>query len=72
MSRCLMLMLLMIVSIAASAQEAYSVFTEGDSTLAFYYDEQRSTRQGKSYTLTIADSVPDWYENRGNISKGGI
>ena len=25
----------------AVAQEAYSVFTEGDSTLTFYYDKMR-------------------------------
>ena len=31
-----MLLLLLLTSVAASAQEAYSVFTEADSTLTFY------------------------------------
>ena len=68
MSRCLMLMLLMSVSIAASAQEAYSVFTEGDSTLTFFYDELRSTRTGTSYLLSVQDSVPDWHENHEKVT----
>ena len=34
MGRCLMMLLLMLTSIAAMAQEAYSVFTEADSTLS--------------------------------------
>ena len=69
MGRCLMLLLLMVTSFAASAQEAYTVFTEADSTLTFFFDDQRSTRPGTSYSLIITDTVPDWYENRGGITK---
>ena len=69
MSRCLMLLLLMFVSIASSAQEAYSVYIETDSTLTFYFDELRSTRPGATYSVEITDSVPDWYENRYKVLK---
>ena len=61
MSRCLMLLLLMFVSIAAMAQEAYTVYIEADSTLTFYYDELRSTRPGTSFSVNSVDSVPYWY-----------
>ena len=69
MGRCLMLLLLTLTSFVSSAQEAYSVFTEADSTLTFYCDSLRSSRQGTLYSLVFTDSVPDWYENRGGITK---
>ena len=55
-----MLLLLLLTSFAASAQEAYSVFTEADSTLTFYFDGLRSTRPGTSYDLNTGNSDPDW------------
>ena len=67
MGRCLMLLLLTLTSFASSAQEAYSVFTEADSTLTFYCDSLRSSRQGTLYSLVIVDSVPDWYEKRAQV-----
>lgn len=64
-----MLLLLMLTSIAASAQETCAVFTEGDSTLAFYYDELRNTRPGISYSLNTGDNDPDWSGNYGEVSQ---
>ena len=71
MGRCLMLLLLTMAAVAGSAQEAYSVLTEADSTLAFFYDDQRSSRPGTSYSLDIIDSIssPEWYKDRLDISK---
>ena len=75
MSRCMMLQLLFFVSFAAMAQEAYSVFTEADSTLTFFYDDQRSTRTGTSYSLGYvwstysADSVPEWDGVKKQVTK---
>ena len=69
MSRCLMLMLLMFVSFAARAQEAYTIFTEADSTLTFFYDDQRSSRPGTSYLVNAQDSVPKWRENYGKVTR---
>ena len=67
--RSLLLLLLMLTSMAASAQEAYSVFTGGDRTLTFYYDELRSTRPGTTYDLNMGSSDPSWKEKYKNISK---
>ena len=69
MGRCLMLMLLMLTSIAALSQEAYSVFTEADSTLTFFYDNERSNRPGTSYLVNAQDSVPKWRENYEEVTR---
>ncbi|MBR6948363.1 MAG: BspA family leucine-rich repeat surface protein, partial [Muribaculaceae bacterium] len=68
MGRSLVLLVLLMTSIAGWAQEAYSVFTEDDSTLTFFYDEQRSTRTGVSYLLSEQDSVPAWHENHEKVT----
>jgi hypothetical protein len=41
----------LLCSMSAVAQEAYAVYTSEDSTLTFYYDTQRSARQGVTYDL---------------------
>lgn len=38
-------------AVTASAQEAYAVYTEDNTTLTFYYDTQRSSRTGTTYDL---------------------
>ena len=64
--RCLLLMLALLASITTWAQEAYTVLTEDDSTLTFFYDDQRSSRTGTTYSLDIIDSIssPEWYMDR--------
>lgn len=42
------------------AQEAYACFTSDYKTLTFYYDNQRSSRSGRTYDLNTGDAVPDW------------
>ena len=69
MGRCLMLLMLTLTSIAALGQEAYSVFTEADSTLTFCYDNERSNRPGTSYLVNAQDSVPKWRENRFKVTR---
>lgn len=44
----------------SSAQEAYACHTPEDSTLTFYYDEQRSTRPGITYDLNTGENTPGW------------
>ncbi|MBO7137000.1 MAG: BspA family leucine-rich repeat surface protein [Bacteroidaceae bacterium] len=46
--------------------EAYTVFTEADSTLTFYYDNQYTSRQGILYDLNMGNEYPDWYKDRNN------
>ena len=63
------LMACLMCSIGAMAQEAYANFTPTDSTLTFYYDELRSSREGTSYLVNAQDSVPAWYENREKVTQ---
>ncbi len=69
MGRCLMMLLFMLTSIAALSQEAYSVFTEADSTLTFFYDNERSSRSDTSYSLNAAGTLPTWIENCGKVTR---
>ena len=41
--------------------EAYAVYTPENSTLTFYYDQLRSTREGTTYDLNIAGTHTGWY-----------
>ena len=45
----------------------YAVYDDG--TLTFYYDDQRSKRQGTTYDLNEGSSQPDWLENNANTTK---
>ena len=47
-------------SLPMAAQEAYTVLTEPDSTLTFYYDTQRATRPGTAYDMPTAGYAPAW------------
>ena len=46
------------VPIWAIAQEAYAVFNNG--SLTFYYDNQRGTRTGDTYSLNQGNEKPGW------------
>ena len=54
------LMACLMCSTGAMAQEAYANFTPSDSTLTFYFDTQRSSRPGTTYSLNTGESYPDW------------
>ena len=46
-----------------AAVEAYANYTPSNTTLTFYYDNQRSTRTGKTYDLNTGISNPGWYSD---------
>ena len=46
---------------APTEPEPYACYTPSNTTLAFYYDTQRSTRPGTTYNLNTGSSEPDWY-----------
>lgn len=50
-------------SLPMAAQEAYTVLTEPDSTLTFYYDNLRSTRPGTKYDMPTTGATPGWAGN---------
>ena len=44
--------------------EAYAVYTEDNSTLTFYYDDQRSSRPGTTiYGLNTGTEEMEWHDN---------
>ena len=40
--------------------EAYACYTPSNTTLTFYYDNQRSSRTGTTYDLNTGDNDPGW------------
>ena len=51
----------MMCALGASAQEAsYACYTSSNTTLTFYYDNQRSSRTGETYSLNMGSSMPGW------------
>ena len=67
MGRWLMaLLLVMLSSLATRAAEAYACYTSSNTTLTFYYDDQRSTRTGTTYLLI--GNAP-WYDIRTSVTK---
>ncbi|MBQ3770643.1 MAG: BspA family leucine-rich repeat surface protein, partial [Bacteroidaceae bacterium] len=46
--------------VCALAQEAYAVMSPDSTTLTFYYDNQKASRQGTAYELNEEDSIPKW------------
>ena len=55
-------------TINASAQEAYAVYTEDNTTLTFYYDTQRSSRPGTTYDLNTGWTTPGWEGKRTSVT----
>ena len=50
----------MMCALGASAQEAYACYTPSNTTLAFYYDNYRSSRPGTTYDLNTGSNDPGW------------
>ncbi len=55
----------------AAGTEAYACFTEDNRTLTFYYDTQRSSREGTTYDLNTGTGTPGWRSigSNGTITK---
>ena len=63
----LVLLFLLFGTITVSAQEAYACYTTSNTTLTFYYDNQRSSRSGTTYALTASDE-PGWFTDGSNTN----
>ena len=48
--------------------EAYACYTPSNTTLTFYYDNQRSTRTGTTYDLNVEFDDPGWFIDRSYTS----
>ncbi len=46
--------------------EAYACYTSTNTTLTFYYDDQRSSRPGTTYDLNTGEKYPGWYTDGTN------
>ena len=46
--------------------EAYAYYTTSNTTLTFYYDTQRRSREGTIYVLNVDDNLPDWVDDDTN------
>ena len=44
-----------------SARQAYAVYTEDNTTMTFYYDSQRDSREGTTYDLNTGSNLPGWF-----------
>ena len=44
-------------------KEAYACYTPENTTLTFYYDNQRASRPGTTYDLNTGYNNPGWYED---------
>ncbi len=55
-------------TLGASAQEAYACYTSSNTTLTFYYDNDRSSRSGTTYDLNTGYNYPDWYTDGTNFN----
>ncbi len=59
--RLVVLIATMMCALDANSQEAYACYTSSNNTLTFYYDNQRSSRDGKTFDLNTGNNSPDWY-----------
>ena len=52
----------------AAGTEAYACYTPMNTTLTFYYDNQRSSHPGTTYDLNTGNNDPDWETDNTNTS----
>ena len=43
--------------------ETYACYTTSNTTLTFYYDAQRRSREGTTYVLNTGNYMPDWVDD---------
>ena len=60
LQRMVVMLITLMCAIGANADEAYACYTSSNTTLTFYYDNQRSSRTGKTYDLNTGDENPGW------------
>ncbi|MDD6001319.1 MAG: BspA family leucine-rich repeat surface protein [Bacteroidales bacterium] len=52
--------ILILSTASISAQEAYALMSPDSTTLTFYYDTQKATREGTAYELNDNNKLPQW------------
>ena len=68
-TRLLSILFLCTNSISAMAQEAYAVMSPDSTTLTFYYDNKKASREGTAYELNIGENRPKWIKAKIKESK---
>ena len=58
----------MMCALGAAAAEAYACYTSSNTTLTFYYDNQRASRSGTTYNLNTGTNYPAWYSDGTNAN----
>ena len=58
--RMFILLITLMSAIGANAQEAYANYTPSNTTLTFYYDNQRNSRPGTTYDLNTGATDTGW------------
>jgi len=58
--RLVVLVAAMMCALGASAAEAYANYTPSNTTLTFYYDNQRASRPGTTYDLNTGSNYTGW------------
>ncbi len=66
--RMFILLITMMSAIGANAQEAYANYTPSNTTLTFYYDSQRDSREGTTYDLNTGSAFPGWVRDDTNTN----
>ena len=69
--RMFILLITLMSAISANAQEAYANYTASNTTLTFYYDNLRSSREGTTYDLNTGSADTEWDtdDTKSNVTK---
>ena len=54
-------------SVHTLAQEAYAVMSKDSTTLTFYYDNKKASREGTAYELNVGENSPKWVKTKDHI-----
>ena len=66
-TRLLSILFLCAISISAMAQEAYAVMSKDSTTLTFYYDNKKASREGTAYELNPGENRPELEKTKDHI-----
>ena len=67
LQRMVVMLITLMCAIGANADEAYACYTSSNTTLTFYYDNQRDSREGTTYDLNSGFTDPLWLSS--NVTK---
>ena len=66
--RLVVLVTAMMCALGTAAAEAYACYTSSNTTLTFYYDNERSSHSGTTYDMNTGYNYPDWYTDGTNLN----